>query len=72
MLTKKKKPLFPERDLEKAPVGYRFMRSLPLHELQKVEEPVRSSYSRRHGSEHYHAHYSYKPISRFHLVELYK
>lgn len=71
-MLKKKKPLFPEKDLDKAPVGYRFMRSLPLSDLQKVEEPVKSSYSRRHGSANYHVHYSYKPISRFDPLELYK
>ena len=67
-----KKPLFPERTLARAPIGYRFMRNLRLEALQRVEEPVRSSYSRKHASDQYPAHYCYKPISRFRVNELHK
>lgn len=67
-----KKNLFPEKALEKAPLGYRFMRSLPMDKLQRVEEPIRNSYSRKHASASYQAHYAYKPISRFRVLDFYK
>jgi hypothetical protein len=67
-----KKSFFPERTLEKAPVGYRFLRSFQLKSLERIEEPVPSSYSKKHASEQFPAHYSYKPISRFRVTDLFK
>jgi hypothetical protein len=69
---KREHPLFDDRTLEQAPLGYRFMRSFPLEEVQKLEEPLPASYSRKHSSRLYPVHYSYKPISRFRVLELYK
>ncbi len=69
---KQKRHLFPEKTLAQAPVGYRFMRSFRLEELQKIEEPVPSSYSRKHASKQYPSHYCYKPLSRFWIVDLYQ
>ena len=65
-------PLFDDRTLEKAPIGYRYMRSFPLEEIQRLEEPVPASYSRKHASSLYPVHYSYKPISRVRVLDLYK
>lgn len=68
---KRKHPLFDEKTLTEAPLGYRFIRSLSLKEVQRIEEPERSSYSRKHASSLYPVIYSYKPISRFRVIELY-
>lgn len=67
-----KKNLFPEKVLEKAPLGYRFMRSISMERLNQLEEPVRNSYSRKHASASYPTNYSYKRISRFRVLDLYK
>lgn len=67
-----KHPLFDERALDQAPIGYRLMRSFPLEELERIEEPLQASYSRKHASNSYSVHYSYKPISRFRVLDLYK
>lgn len=69
---KSKKNLFPEKVLQKAPLGYRFMRSIPMENLNRLEEPTPNSYSRKHGSASYPTNYAYKPISRFRVLDLYK